>query len=832
MKKLSKRLLLLVNTSLLLVFPYMHTRSCGPLLFPADLRFALFQPDLSGYNTLAPLYYRMPETGYFRSDPQQRDYFRNCREWQKITGKAVALKDIYTIQYDISPDDFIYAYRHADWNQLKDNSFVQWLRMPAHKKELDYMAFAKQVEFSQFYNRDPWEVNSPVINTEALIDTAVRNCGSIASTFLRQRYAFQIVKLQFYNRNKDANANNILISYYDTYLKGKPTIVSDWGLYYYGFIQRDPNMYLKYMLASFDRCEEKKGPVFGKLSRKELDAFSAAKSDRHTTALVYVLKALKQPGRSLTTLQQLYNIEPNCTYFPLLICREVNKLEDWISTPEILGFNSTVRENLFFGRARREYNWESRKPDTSYAYYADQNIKSDRQYLRSFRNFLADMLEGRSNNKDMIRLAIAHLDNMDGRYTDATYHLGKLNTLKDTVYKRQVIVEKLIAAFYSQDITNASVKQYLHHQFKSLEKLGHTYEIPDTDEGMPIELRNEKRDIRAALFLMLGQRYKQKGDNLTAGLLCQKADIPINEYTGEYYESDTPLVSYRQIAYFDKYASPEDVEKLIRFKHQSGKTPFEKMIAPATWAPDDFYRDAKVTLLVRQQRFRQAAMETAKIADDFWQKNWAYSDYLSRIYIGSPGILVPGEDTSKRYPITSKKAILRDILLLQDSLSQASTSSSKARFHYLLGNAYFNISYYGRAWMMSAYGQSYREASIGGLNNNKWAWFSFYPNANIYKSDYYQCSHAFDMYEKALRLSARDKELHAKILLMLNVCDKSRYTFFAEKAKYNKGIDDYWRETAPYRFPYLKLLKEHDADTKVYADSRTECPDVAAFTKR
>jgi len=64
---------------------------------------------------------------------------------------------------------------------------------------------------------------------------------------------------------------------------------------------------------------------------------------------------------------------------------------------------------------------------------------------------------------------------------------------------------------------------------------------------------------------------------------------------------------------------------------------------------------------------------------------------------------------------------------------------------------------------------------------------------------------------------------------MLNVCDKARYTFFTEKAKYYKGIDDYWRETKPYSFPYLKLLKEQDADTKVYADSRTECPDVTAF---
>ncbi|PSL22432.1 hypothetical protein CLV42_12258 [Chitinophaga ginsengisoli] len=818
--------MLLVNTLLLLVFPYMNTRSCGPELSPADMRFALFQPDLSGRNNLAPLYYRMPENGYFISDPQKTDYFRNCREWQKMTGKAVTLKDIYTIQYDVFPDDFLYAYRHADWKQLEDNSFVQWLRKPAHKKELDYMAFAKQVEFSQLGNPDPWRIGSLPENTAPLINTAVRNCDSIKSLFLQQRYAFQLVKLYFYNRKNDTTAIRRLISCYDTYLKNNSSIVSDWALYYYGFIQRDPNLYLKYMLESFDRCEEKKGPVFGDVTRRQLDEFSAATSDRHTVALVHVLKALKQPGRSLPTLQQLYSIEPNCSYLPLLICREVNKLEDWISTPEILGFNSSVRENLFFASRNYETNSDDHKPDTGYAYYAAKNMASDRQYLRAFTGFLTGMLEKKSINEDMIRLAVAHLYNMDGRYADATYQLGKLSPLKDTLYQRQAIVEKLVAAFYNQDITDVRVKQYLSKQFQALEQLG--YELRG-DQANIENWRSENKDMRAALLLMLSQRYKQAGDIVTAGLLFQKANLPINEYTGGYYEEESPAVSYPRIAYFDKYGSPDDVEKLIRFKHQSRKTPFEKMIVPAVWAPDDFYRDVKGTLLIRQQRFKEAAMEMEKIADDFWEKNWEYKGYLTRMYIGSPGILVPGEDRRRHYPITSKKAILRDILALQDSLSQASTMDAKARFHYLLGNAYFNISYYGREWMMSAYGQSYREESAETFDNYSWAWFSFYPNENIYKSDYYQCSHAFDMYQKALRLSAGNKELHAKILLMLNVCDKSRYTFFTEKAKYRKGIDDYWRNTAPYSFPYLKLLKEKDADTKVYTDSYTECPDVAAF---
>ncbi|WP_089812309.1 hypothetical protein [Chitinophaga sp. YR627] len=830
MKKLLKRLLLAVSVAALLFVPYLDTQSCGPELPDEAYRFALFQPDLSGKNDLAPLYYSIPFVSYFDSDPRKKDYWTNCNEWQQITGKTVSLKDIYTVQYDVSPDDFLYAYKHKQWQQLKDNSFVKWLCQPAQKDVLDYMALAKQIEFSQQGEMDPWNEKAGGVNTDSILHVIRQKTGKATMPFLKDRYAFQLVKMYYYNA--DSVLRPQLTDYYDAHLKNHKTVVADWALLYYALTQPDKNERTRYLLETFERSESKKGFVFGYLSRQELKDLAATRPGPHISALISLMQGLKQTGRALDNLKQLYELEPDNEFLPMLVCREVNKLEDWIYSPTVLGFNPQISLNTFYAEQEAAHQNDperDNKPDTSYVYYANRNLLSDREYLRTLRDFLISIQQKKTPHRDMLRLAIAHLYNMDGQYaTAATYTTG-IKNLKDNTFRRQAIVEDLLSSFYSKDLNSGQVKQYLYEQFQALEKVGTIM------RGEQLTYANEdwgqNRDLRSALYLLLGQRYRALGDHLTAGLLLQQAKTEINEYTG--YIGDTARVSYSRIAYFDKYATPADLDKVIALKHKANKTPFEKMISPSIWAPDDFYRDAKATLQIRQHQFKEAAATLNKIADDFWEANYEYSTYLTRTYIGSPGSLMPNEPTQKRYPLASKKAIVKDIVLLEDSLAKATDNSAKARFYYALGNAYFNISYHGRCWMLSSYGKSGNEPNSQEDSDYQWAYFSFYPNKAIFKSDYYRCNHAMEMYEKARQFSGIQKELHAKVLLMMTVCDQARYGFFIEETRYGStnGISNYKKEVLPYSYPYLAVLKERYADTETFADARTFCPDVEEYLK-
>jgi len=828
MKKLLRRLLLIASITVLLFVPYLITRSCGPDLPLNDFRFSLFQPDLSGFNDLAPFYYTPDYVGYFFSDPKEKDYQRNCAEWQAITGKGVSLKDISTIQYQVSPDDFLYAVNRSDWKLLKDNSFVQWLRQPANKDLLTYMAFAKQVEFTQFGNNiDPWAGREPqegerlTITNDSLTDIALKRSAASTSDFLKQRYAFQAVKLLHYTYNDTKKA--ALRQCYDTYLQNKKTVVADWGLLYYAFAQKDTLLCTKYLLHAFDKSEEKKSYSFGNISTRELDALIASHPDAYTTAIALAVKGIKNPGRALSTVQQLVATDPGNRYVPLLLCREVNKLEDWISSPKVLGFQSPLRAAIY------EAEHPSDSYDTTYTYYADKNLASDKQYMRTVRDYLIQLLNSKKSNADMLLLAIAHLYNMDEQYGDAKYYLDKLPQQKDITFQRQAITERIVASIYGEDITNKDVKASLVQQFKQLDKVGTklTY-VRDGEEQDGWE--KPSKDIRSYLLLLLSQRFRQKGDIVTAGMLFNNAKVQVNEYMGYDYGEDTTPIQYNRIAYFDNHASAEDIDKLIAFKHQSRKTEFEQLLAPKTWAPDDFYKDVKGTILIRQGRFKEALDVMKTIDERFWEEQYDYGTYLTRTYIGSAGTLLPGEDTRKHYRIASKKAIVQDIVLLQDSLANAKKPQQKAYYNFRLGNAYYNISYSGRSWMMSSYGKSAREQYYGADNYN-WASYSCSASSKPKRLNYYQCVLAMSTYKQALQQAAGDKELSAKILMMLSVADKASRTFIVNDRDYVKGIHHYSDDDKPYTSPYLRMLKDSYADTRIFALGETECPDIAELSK-
>lgn len=797
-------------------------------------RFSLFQPELSRRHDIAQYYYYIPSIQYMDPDPEEKDYYRNCAEWQAFTGKGVSLKDIYNVQYEMSPCDLILPWQglNMKWSQWDNNSFIKWLRLPANQAAMDYMIFAKKVELGQILY-DPWVPETGTQDEEQHIRTANAKCRDNTSPFLRQRYAFQLVKLHYYSKKMDKKA---LIAAYDTYLKGKKSFVADMGLLYYAGAHSD-TAYTRLMLDAADRCQSKKDVVFTRLGHKDLNALDAVNKDKHMEALILQMRALKQPDRSLSTLKRLYNIDPDNPYLPLLLCREVNKLEDWISTPTMLGFYPQIKQKMF-ENAKEERRGESyyssaeaNKIDTSYGYYAATNLEKDKAYMRTVRDFLIDIQQRpRTANKDMISLAIAHLYNMEGQYAAAEKYTAKIKAIKDRVFLRQAITENLIATMYGKDLKQAETKQAIYKQFQALSKVGdtlvggigaHEYNTWDCQD----------KDMRAGLLLMLGRRYAEIGDNVTAGLLIQQSKVELNEYMGHTYDKvPTEAVSYNKIAWFDKHATPEDVERLLAFRHQTVKTPFEKMLVPDAWGPDDLYRDLQGTLLIRQHRFKEAAAVMNKIADRFWEKNYQYSGYLTRIYIGSPGGLVPGEETKQRYAIASKKKIINDIVALEDSIGKTTNPQVLSTLHYKMGNVLFNISFHGRSWMMSSYGRSYNEYFLDDQDNYKWASFSFYPNQNIAQSDYYTCNRAMQSYQTALQQPGAPKELRAKILLMMNVCDKERYDFRALNSDKKNNIYQ-WKEPKPYENPYLKLLKEKYSKTETFADARSMCPDVDKYLK-
>ncbi len=823
MKKRSAKYMITGSLLLAGLFVYFVSKSCGPDLELDGTRFALFQNDLTAQPQLEPFYYSERFMNAYQPDPSQNDYHRNCNEWRTFTGGAASEKDIYALQYKTSPEAFLLAYNTNDWKPFAGNSFAQWLLRKQNRAAFDYFLLAKRAEFS-FGNMDPWETGR--IERPAWVDTlvtlAIQKANRNIPLFLKERYAYQALKQYYYSGKRNKAMKEAIGKMYQEYLNKSESVAADWSLLFYGLLQPNNNQRTIYLLQTFDRSDEKKVFVYQNLSLQDLQAAQRAATGAKTIELIHTVKGMKNPGRAYAEIAAVYQANPQSKYLPLLITREINKLEDWITSWQQLGFTSATAEAVYIGE-------QYRKPGNSnfppYETLAAGNRRSDELYLKTFLVQLQQMQQLGKSNQSFFLLAEAHLQNMAGNYAAAKKLCSAIHATKSAMQSQQ-LVEATIALVSTENILVAEVKEKIADNIRQLIRLNpayakYTQEMLDKYNGWHEDSATaENKDDLNELMLLISSQYQKRGDIVTAGLIYQTYGILTNHYDGWIAKEDS--CTYGRIAYFDRNAAPEDLDAVLAFKHKKNKTAFEQLINPPYWGKDDFYKDLKGTIQFRRKQYRQALATFETIADTFWRGNYEYVHYLHTSVVTQTYPFLQ-EQPAKKYAVESKKLIMRHWVQLMDSLQAATNPNKKAKLLYQLGNAYYNTCYYGKDWMMFGYGKSASELYRIGTSNYDWAWYNFAPNNSTYQNTYYKCSDAITAYTQALQLST-DRELKAKCLLMLADCNARRHETLS-------GFSNRWSDK-PYLSPYLGRLQQAYGKTAVYQDGYMYCPDVSEFAKK
>ncbi len=831
MKKRFRQYLISISILVLVGYPRTAAWSCVWDLGLDGTMFRLFQSSLHGKPDLESFYYTEHFMGYSQ-DTTDEDNHINCKEWQRFTKGKATEQDIYKIQYDVSASDFIFAYNTNSWGKLEDNTFIKWLRK--NRNAMDYFVFAKQVEGTQYEFTPNWDVPVKARRTyDSLVNIGLDKCASRLPEFLIERYAFQSVKMMFYkeyysHRDTDISANPIadnkpLIKCYETYLKGSKSIVADWGMLFYSFAFADRTKRALYLIKTFDRCESKKKVVYNHLlASTAADIPTAGLSDK-TVAAIKAFQAIKTEGRALPLIKDVYYADPESHYMKLLVCREINKIEDWVLSPEVLGFTS--------GMERSEYEQQNQNSDTTYAYYALHNLEKDKAYAGELRRLLMEVVNSNVSYKNFLKLAIVHLYHIEGNYLSAGGELATIPHFNNPKMEMQRLIEQTMSLIGTQDITSPLVQLALEKQFAQLEKAG----LVDRNNVKHEWYENEpSRYMLNELYMVLSKQYMAKGDMVRAALCYKKANLQVNEYTGKsmkFISVDDSDGYYENIDFFDKYATPRDVDKLLDFLSKKDYSKFEKRIMPPVALNKNALLDLKGTLLVRQGKFEEALDVFKQMPNDFWQNTYYFKYYLRKSNITSVGTLLPVKTgNNKNYSIPSKKAIMADIVQLRQQLKTATNAADKARICFMLGNSYFNISYYGKDWMVYSYGQSMSEQSLypGG---EYYGSFSFYPDIAKHNNAYYLCGWARDMYMQALVYTGKNKELTAQCLLMLTLCDKNAVTSIREQKPYLTGINTNG-DKPPYLSPFMKKAYKEFAKTTVFERAASECPDVREYVDK
>jgi hypothetical protein len=579
---------------------------------------------------------------------------------------------------------------------------------------------------------------------------------------------------------------------YQKYLSNSQSVIFGWSQLYYAMILTGAER-TTYLLKTFDNSESKKVFCYQQISTDDLDTLEQQTSDKHMLALIYAMRAIKTPARSMPLIQTVYVLDPASKYLPFLISREINKLENWIWGSEIYNFNTKASDE-YFG----QNSTTSAKP---YSYFAQKNLMKDRGYLIAFRSCLEQM---NIPNKDYLNLALAHLYNMSGEYSLALQKINQTKNFNDTLYATQKLIEHTIALSNVYDIRKNSIENILYKNISAIITLN-----PNYINGKEYEDRAETNNVLSKLLLLLSRQYQKKGNIAIAGLMSNKSDFPTNLYSNSV--DSTYNDNYSFIGYFDNYANAETIDSLLALRHKRNKTDFEKYITIQQWTSDDFLRDLKGTILLRQQKYTEALKVFEQIPPNFWQKSsFPYQDYLRETRITKLGTLTPWiKDTRLPYSIVSKKLIVQDIVDILQQLKNEKDNEKRSQLYYLLGNAEYNMSHDGLHWMMTSYSWSlYTSGNEPGTDS---------VADNKFLRNYYGCAQAIVNYKNALSLT-HQPERKAAILLMLSLCDKTIHAYQAR--------NNYDYNTKKYISPYLQTLKKQYGTTQTYKLAITYCPDI------
>lgn len=634
-----------ILSSIILLMPTpssVHACAGGPDY--EELRYMLLNPDLLEQRAWWTFFYTN-RFEYLDGQVQaDTDEVQLANEWKQLIKSSASIEDVKECLFGSLPD-----------STLNENAFYKDLQKQTDA--LAYFEVARQCEEVATLP-SPWDEDgeSEGYRQEGRdrlitkINTLLK--GNVGA--FKQKYAFQLLKLAFYS-----NDHQVFNSTFRTYFQSaSPSVLYWWAQNYRSVMleresQPDSANFLHakvYANSSAKMLVSKRS-----FTTSNLEGVLALAKTAEDSADVWVLAATISPGPALEQISAAYQAQPVHRQLPMLIMREINKLEDWLGSTQYA--NSEIISSYDGGES-------------------DTRLQRDREYLQRVTAQLAQMNQLEKAYPDVYHLWMADLYLMQNNPSAATAQLQAMKA-KDGALGFQKNVFTLIATAQSEDITTAATQNKLGKQFNTL---------LETRVG-----NFESQKILYSISLYFRYLYANKGRIDMAGLFNNYAQ---NKFCTN---CDWHTFEYSMIAYFEQYASTADLEKLLARYTASDKTELEKVLFKPYTTPY-YLTDLLGTLYLRKNDLANAQRVFGTIPDDFWFSFANASENLDSdpFYYNIELLNEPGMGTY------NKKEIVNKLIALEQ---EAKRDPSKAERNFLLlGNAWFNFTQH--AWFVLSYGRS------------------------------------------------------------------------------------------------------------------------------
>lgn len=809
--KLTKYLLCLIS-SFVLLCTCQSVSACGFYETESEYQALLFRARLPQMACMQPFTYTMGPLwgGELNSDPNEADRLRNCNEWLNQCDKTVKLDDIYTILYKTDSYKFISFFelqKHDEF--LKKNTFCNFL-VKAQSKQLQlYVLFAKAVEMQQQTINskfEDWDDNAQdyydkyitasqeneklvLMNKKNLFDLALLRIKQTRSSFLKQRYAFQLCRLSYELQTKPTSAE-IFDKYFGNIQPNN--LMSAWSCLYkaHALSGREANLYF---IKVFNACDEKKF----RCVQLFVDSLLPPGMNKAEWSTYYVMSALHNPGRALGLLKNTYKYNPQNPHLAFLILREINKVEDWLITPLFYEKYSITNDQPFktafvdLWSDPSDLNSQLNSNENEYGVYArSKNAATDLKYLKELKNFTLNLhLHSAGDLKDFYAIALAHICLLQENATEAQHYLSLISHSALPSIELQKKLEIIWLAIKTKNVHSPVFEKIFMDNIIAIEHI--------KSRGI-----NNNQTLYT-LTLSLANEYLKKGDVVRGNLMRIKSDNYRYCYGENNRNYDDNLEGYplEKVKYFDENATTNDIDKLISILLRRDKTSFEKYLCNKTTTDVNWYKEIKGTIAFRQNDLLLAKKTFVDMPSDFWKKNETYFEMNLNENPMIPKGLKKTSNIKFKYQL-NKANLVKSIIYLEQKAKNDKTKS--ADYYNQLGNLFFNTSYWGNTWMMMRYSWSCDDR-----------YYSRTTNLPPWMQEYMMAERAQKYYKVAYNI-ATTSEQKAYASLMLHYINRLNYRYRKSKTDKQQAIL-YGNIFLKYNF--TKTFKTYD------------CPGIEKFIK-
>lgn len=719
--------------------------ACGFYYSDWDVRPLAFRAFLPQMYDLQPFWYTPTDLYYSTNpDPLSKDLKRNLEEWKQAVSEGVSVDDIYNVLYDSDYYALRDSYEKSTLPQMFENSnFIEALLKPKNKEILKYLLFAKEVESTGVF-WDYWDDRSSVVYISSreskirLLKQAQIEYITAKSEFLRNRYAFQVVRLAY-----QVGELTQAVYMYKLHFKSasKNNLMSAWAALFCAmsldFLDQKSEAN-RFYIQAFNNCDSKKFRAVQLYNKKTGTTDTFTNKDK---SIDIVIHAINYPGRSLDQIKEVCKYDRTSEYLPFLVMREVLKIEDWMMSSV---YQQTIDGQLACVNDSSVFFYRS--------YYDFKNKTKDREYILEVKGLIIDLLRKtlKQDEKDFYNIALSHLNLLEGNNKEANKYLAQISVHADKSILLQKEIEQVWISINTEDVTTESFKNNYLKRFRKI-KLMLAQEENKIDN--PYNSDYADSNIFRTLNASLAKEFFKKGDVVSMCLLTTTYGFD-EKYPEDYTFSAMSSSYYSALRLFDLYASTSDIDKLIALIKKKNKTKFEQYICNQPFNSIDSYKDLKGTIAVRNLDFETAYLVFASMDQNFWANTYEYATYLAGdpFVPSSPYLYADVANTSYKF---TKTKFVKDILTYQKK-TKSKNKDIAAKAYLKLGHAYNNMTFWGDFWMMMSYGwgsgDAYTFITRDACTPN---WRNYYESSDL----------AYDQYNKAYEL-AKNKEIKAYATIM------------------------------------------------------------------